>query len=445
MKIVHLVAGAGGMYCGSCLQGHSLAVALRQLGEDAILIPMYTPLRTEEPEASPGRVAFGAINIFLEQKSALFRRLPRWIHRILGRPGLLRWAGRHSGSTRPEKLGGLTVSMLEGPSGRQARELQELLGWLDEIRPDAVHLSNVMLAGVARPIAERFGVPVTCSLSGEDLFLEQILPPHYERARELLRERAADLTAIAAPNHYFGNFMAEYLSAPRERIWVIPPGVEATDTERPARREGAPCTIGFFGRICPEKGLHILAEAVCRLAGFTLMPPIRLRAAGYMASADRGYLADVKKILAKRGLGDQFEYVGEVNLAGKNDFLQSLDLFSMPTVYRESKGIPVLEAWANGVPAVLPCHGAFEEMMADTGGGLLCEPNNPAALADALAILIRDPRRASETGKTAQLAVRERYSTEIMAQRYVEFFRAAIAAYPHRPSTTPDDDAATRP
>jgi glycosyltransferase involved in cell wall biosynthesis len=200
-----------------------------------------------------------------------------------------------------------------------------------------------------------------------------------------------------------------------------------------------------LGRICPEKGLHVLAEAFCLLAGYALMPPLFLRAAGYMASADRGYLADIKKLMAKRGLGDQFEYVGEVDRAGKNEFLQSLDIFSMPTVYRESKGVPVLEAWANAVPVVLPRHGAFEEMVADTGGGLVCEPNNPASLAEALAIFIRDPRRAAETGKTGQRAVAERYSTEMMARRYVEFFRDAIAAFPHRRPTTPDDGGATLP
>ena len=58
---------------------------------------------------------------------------------------------------------------------------------------------------------------------------------------------------------------------------------------------------------------------------------------------------------------------------------------------RESKGLAVLEAWANGVPAVLPAHGAFPELLADTGGGLLYAAGNPAALAAGLRQMIEQP------------------------------------------------------
>ena len=48
MKIVHLVAGAGEMYCGSCLHANTLAAALRREGHDVLLAPLYMPLRTDE-------------------------------------------------------------------------------------------------------------------------------------------------------------------------------------------------------------------------------------------------------------------------------------------------------------------------------------------------------------------------------------------------------------
>ena len=91
---------------------------------------------------------------------------------------------------------------------------------------------------------------------------------------------------------------------------------------------------------------------------------------------------------------------------GKIAFLQSLDLMSVPTVYHESKGNPVLEALANGVPVVLPRHGTFPEMIETTGAGLLCEPLDPAALADALAELILDPSRAADHGRRGHEAIR---------------------------------------
>ena len=50
MKIVYLTAGAGGMYCGSCMRDNTLAAALGKLGHEALLVPTYTPIRTDEED-----------------------------------------------------------------------------------------------------------------------------------------------------------------------------------------------------------------------------------------------------------------------------------------------------------------------------------------------------------------------------------------------------------
>ena len=90
MKIVHLVAGAGGMYCGSCLYGNTLAAALQKLGEEAILAPMYTPIRTDEKNVSIHHIAFGGINVYLQEHFALFRHTPWFLDRLFDSPELLR-------------------------------------------------------------------------------------------------------------------------------------------------------------------------------------------------------------------------------------------------------------------------------------------------------------------------------------------------------------------
>ena len=178
--------------------------------------------------------------------------------------------------------------------------------------------------------------------------------------------------------------------------------------------------------MCPEKGLHLLAEAFKLLCDDAEVPPLELRAAGYLDETERPYLDEIQLHLAECGLARQFEYAGELDRAGKIAFLQSLDLLSVPTVYAESKGLTVLEGWAAGVPAVLPAHGAFPELMADTGGGLLCEPHNPPALAAALKQLILDPQLAAACGRRAQEAVHQRYTADVMAQRTVALYRKLI-------------------
>src|SRR6516225_7555579 len=76
MKIATITAGAAGMYCGSCMHDNTLVAALTDLGHDALLIPTYTPIRTDETDVSQKRVFFGGINVYLQQKSALFRHTP---------------------------------------------------------------------------------------------------------------------------------------------------------------------------------------------------------------------------------------------------------------------------------------------------------------------------------------------------------------------------------
>ena len=385
---------------------------------------MYTPVRTDEEGVGIDHVAFGGINVFLQQHSTLFRHTPWAFDRLLDRPGLLRWATSRSASVRPERLGPMAVSMLEGEHGRQRKEVEKLVQWLGrEIRPDVVHLNNAMLIGVAREITHRLGIPVVCSLSGEDSFLEKLPEPYRGQALGVLRERVADAAALVAMNGYFADFMAGYLSVPRERIRVIPAGLNLAGHGTRHSGSRRP-TIGFIARVCPDKGLDQLAAALKLLAADPDLPPVCVRAAGYLDSADRPYLAEIVRQMADAGLAERFEYIGELDRAAKIAFLQSLDVFCLPTVYHESKGLSVLEAWANGVPAVLPAHGAFPEMIEDTGGGVLCEPGDPAALAAGLKRMIVKPDFAAACGRRAQQNVRQRYNAEVMARRMVELYQA---------------------
>ena len=88
MRIAYITAGAAGMYCGSCLHDNTLAAALLELGEDVLLVPTYTPLRTDEPNVSIPRVFFGGINVYLQEKVPLFRHTPWWFDRLLDNPAL---------------------------------------------------------------------------------------------------------------------------------------------------------------------------------------------------------------------------------------------------------------------------------------------------------------------------------------------------------------------
>ena len=132
--------------------------------------------------------------------------------------------------------------------------------------------------------------------------------------------------------------------------------------------------------------------------------------------------------VAAWGLAGSFEYVGEVDRTGKLDFLRSLDVLSVPTTYREPKGLFVLEALANGVPVVEPRHGAFPEMIEATGGGLLVDPGSPEALAEGLKALLEDPQRRRELGERGRAAVHAGWSDAHEAEATVAVYRRYVEA-----------------
>ena len=428
MKIAYLAAGAAGMYCGSCLHDNTLATALLALGEDVVLVPIYTPIRTDEQDVSHDRVFFGGINAYLQQKIPLFRYTPRWLDRFFDHPALLRLLAGRGASVDPAKLGDMTVSMLRGELGNQRKELDKLVDWLlDEVQPDVVHLSNSMMLGLARMIAQRCGPPVVCSLSGEDIFLEKLRPPHYEQARQLLRERAAEVHAFTALNNYYADYMADYLSVERQRVAVIPHGLQLDghgSSEAPV--DESTSRVGYLARICEDKGLHLLVEACELLVEQHQLPNIELHAAGYLGAGDREYLRKLEKRASRGPLATKFRYHGELDREEKIQFLRSLTVFSTPTVYRESKGLPLLEALANGVPAVVPAHGTFPEVLANTGGGLLCKPQDAGDLAAKLAELLQDRERAKSLGRAGHQAIQQQHHAQAMAERTRALYRGLM-------------------
>ena len=424
MKILFVTAGAAGMYCGSCLRDNALAAELKSRGHDVVLVPLYTPTLTDEPNVSEPRVLFGGISVYLQQKSRIFQWLPRIVDRVLDAPWLLERASSGSISTDPRVLGELTVSMLNGEDGNQGREFEKMLDWLAaESPPDVVQLPNALLTGLAPPLARELKRPIHCTLQGEDLFLDGLPAHHRGAASELIRRNAASVDRFTAVSHYFADHMANYLEIPRDRIDVVPLGINVNGFERKADGPaGVPFTIGYLARVAPEKGLQQLCDAYVRFRRMPGVSASRLHVAGYLAPDQRPYLRKAEQTLAQAGLGGEFHYQGTLDREAKIAFLQNLDVFSVPTVYVEPKGLFLLEAMACGVPVVQPRHGAFPEMIERTGGGVLVEPGNPERLAEGLYQLWSDAPLRTSLGGSGFAGVRQHYtvgrSADLMIAAY---------------------------
>jgi glycosyltransferase involved in cell wall biosynthesis len=143
-----------------------------------------------------------------------------------------------------------------------------------------------------------------------------------------------------------------------------------------------------------------------------------------MAPGHGGYLEEVRRTLQRAGLAGEFSYRGALDRAGKLAFLRGLDVLSVPATYDEPKGMFLLEAMASGVPVVQPRRGAFVEVVENTGGGVLVDPDSPEALADGLYALWSDRELRARLASAAFEGVRAHYTIVQSAGRLLEVYAA---------------------
>ncbi len=427
MRITSITAGASGMYCGSCIRDNALAAALTRRGHDVTLLPLYTPTRTDEENVSGKRVFFSGISVYLEQYVSLFRWTPWLLDRLWESPWLLRLvSGRMK--TDPGQLGGLTVSMLEGTHGHQRKEFDKLVHWLrGQPRPDVIDISNSMLIGIAEPLRQALGCPVNCTLQGENIFLSGLPEPYRSRALALIRRQVAHVDSFVAVSDYYAGCMSRYLEIPGAKLHVVPLGVDVDRFRPRPAPAGGPLTLGYLGRIAPEKGVHRLCDAFAALRGRGGLDGWRVELAGWLGPEHADYWRSVERANADRGLAGDVRYRGELALDAKVAFLQALDLFVVPAEYDDPKGLSLIEAMACGAPVVAPRRGTYTELVERTGGGVLVEPENPAALERAIAELAADPERRAELGRRAAEGVRAHYSTDEMTTRALDVYARLTA------------------
>ncbi len=440
MKIAHLTPGTGSFYCGSCLRDHTLVLALRALGHDVWMVPMYLPFVLEEhaPELEQ-RVWMGGINSYLQNRSQWFARLPAFLRRWLDSPSLLRWASSKGDLTDIAAHCEMTLSMLSGENGRLVLEVDELVEGLLSERPDVVCLSNILMIGVVRRLKSRLDRPIVCSLQGEVPFVKLMPEPWRSKAIALIAERAQEVDAFVAVSRSYADCSIDAFQLPPDRVQVVYNGIDLEPfrglearADSPALSSDArrPPAIGFLARMCRDKGIHTLVDAFVLLREQGRVPGLKLKAAGVVLKADRPLLRELERKLISRGLRGDVELLPNVSRERKVEVLRSIDVLSVPATYGESFGLYLLEAWALGVPCVEPRHGAFPELLEITGGGRLCEPDDPRSLADELEKLLLDPEAARRLGAHARSIVEDRFTSREMARGFVGVLQSLRSAPP---------------
>ena len=444
MKIVYLTAGAAGMFCGSCMLDNALARAMIHQGHETLLVPVYTPIRTDEEDVSIDRVFLGGVNVFLQQKFPWLNYLPRWVDSAFNQPWLIRKLTANAGKTSPRLLGALTVSMLKGMEGNQRKEILRLCNWIEkEIQPDVLVLTNLLIGGCIPEFKKRIDASVFVTLQGDDIFLDSLPEPYRKQSIEAMRRLVPSVDGFIVHSRDYGMRMAKLLQIPDNRWHVVPLGIDTQDfvvanSERlqnsvaeiaktfDSSSTDSGFTIGYFARMAPEKGLHQLVDAFIELATRSENADLRLLMAGWMGPQHADYWAEQQQKLNRANLQNRWAYLGSLERQKKLEFFRKIDLLSVPTTYLEPKGIFVLEAAAAGVPYVQPSHGAFPEIHQRLQAGWLFPAGDQRAYVNQLQSAIeqlRQPAKSFQANEYIRLAkqdILDEVSIQRMATRVLD-------------------------
>ncbi len=425
MKVIYIIPGSGGtFYCQNCLRDFTVVKALRARGLDVVILPMYLPMFAGDTQMRGDTpIFYGAINCYLEQKLSLFRNMPRWLDKLFDAKPVLDWAAKKSASTNASGLEAMTLSMLQGEDGRQAKELDRLIAWLrDEGKPDMVHLSNALLLGLARRIKDELDVPIYCALQDEDHWLDAMDGDKAQAIWDVMGDRAKSVDRFIAVSQYFADKMRTRIGIPNEKMSVVHIGVDPALYD-PSPLSCDPPVLGYLSRLSPVYGLDLLVKAFLLLKQEPRFKTLTLRATGGQLGADRAFVKALRRHIAKAGHAADVTFLDNYEVEQRPAFLKNLTLMSVPVPNGEAFGLFMVEAFAAGVPVVQPRTGAFAEIIERSGGGVVYDPNTPEALAKQLAILLDDPEQIRALAGKSRAAVVKHFSLDAMAQKTEAIYR----------------------
>jgi glycosyltransferase involved in cell wall biosynthesis len=417
VRIIQITPGTGDFHCGCSIRDGALLLELRRQGHAVTCLPLYLPLVTEEGSLTDAPIFYSGISVYLEQKIPFMRRMPAWLDRCLSHPGLLKHIASRADMTSAAEHGDMTLSMLRGENGHQARELEKLIAWIKtNEKPDIIVLSMSLLVGLARQLRDTLNVPVVCSLQGEDAFLDSLPEDIRREAWALVSARLADVDAMIAPTHYYAQHMQQRTGVSADRIHTIYNGLDTAGYEERGQLP-SPHRIGFLARVCPAKGIDTLIDAFIHLRTALGDTSTRLMIAGAMTRVDHKHMDAHKARLEKAGLWQDVECNPNVSKTEKQALLSSCSLLSVPADYDEAFGLYMAEALLSGLPVVQPDRGAFPEIVAASGGGLLHRPGDAEHLAQQWQTILQDSELNARLSRAGRAFALREFAVTTMAER----------------------------
>jgi len=428
MKIINIVPGFGGtFYCGNCLRDSGYVQSLKKAGHEAHTLPIYLPLSGEScnrEDMLP--VFYGAVNIYLKQNFKLLRHMPKWMERFFNSDFILAFAAKKAGSTRAAGLEDMTISMLKGHEGYQKEELEHLIDYLkNHEKPDIIHLSNALLLGLAHKIKSDLNIPVVCSLQDEDVWIDAMRSSYNTKLWDLMSEKGKEVDAFIAVSEYFAGVMKEKMKLTDNQLYTVHIGVEPEFYEYNEPKQD-PQAIGYLSRLNKENGLEILVDAFIQLKKKKPFEKLQLKLTGGSTGDDKRFINKQIRKLKRNNCLQYVEFLKDFTGDSLKYFFRNITVLSVPVLKGEAFGLYQLESLASGIPIVQPDEGAFAEIVKQTGGGAIYQPNTPGALAEKLATILENKEELIKMSQNGRNAINDKFSSEVLTNKMISVFSEII-------------------
>ncbi len=283
---------------------------------------------------------------------------------------------------------------------------------------DVIHAHDWIVAYAARALKHSWEVPLIATIHatecGRQKGLHTPMQHHISQTEWWLCYEAWQVIACSA---YMKDEVRRLFSLPDDKVQVIPNGIPDSWFQVPKRHESEPLLL-YVGRLVPEKGSHILIQAMNDIINDYPTAKLILAGGGPM----EGHL---KAEVYRNGLGRIIEFVGHVGDKQLRDLYSRAWVAVFPSSY-EPFGIVALEAMATGTPCVVGDAGGLREIVENGVTGFKVEPDNPRALGQILKYLVGDSSKRYQIAQNAKEAVERKYSWNDIATVTLSMYRKIL-------------------
>jgi glycosyltransferase involved in cell wall biosynthesis len=213
---------------------------------------------------------------------------------------------------------------------------------------------------------------------------------------------------------------------PEERVVVIPNGIEsdATNTEsrRSVEQTDGCCRIVYLGTLMKAKGFMEVLRSVPLVV--SQEPSARFVLAGQHFCAEE--MREAYDLIQNHNLHRVVSMPGVLVQNEKKRLLESADVFVFPPVAPEGQPLVILEAMSAGLPVIATPQGAISETVEDGVTGFIVPPEDPAAIADKILLLLQNHDLRHQMGQASRKRFLERYTLDRWADDMQRVFQDVL-------------------